>query len=46
MPAGEIEDRYPNVYVIAIRKSAAEKRKLIIPKIFKAFAVATESYFP
>lgn len=44
--AGQVEDVYPNEYVIAIRKSAAAKRKLIIPKIFKAFAVATESYFP
>lgn len=31
---------------IAIRKSAAERRKLTIPQIFKAFAVATESYLP
>ncbi|HAT36372.1 MAG TPA: hypothetical protein DCS82_11685 [Rhodospirillaceae bacterium] len=46
VPAGEIKDRYPNEYVIAVRKGASERRNLTIPKIFKAFAVATESYFP
>ena len=44
--AGDIDGASPLEYVIAMRRSAADARNLTIPKIFKAFAMATDSYFP
>ena len=43
--AAELPVRLSNQYVIALRKSALERRGLEVPRIFEAFARATNNYF-
>lgn len=43
--ASALPVRLSNQYVIALRKSALERRGLEVPRIFEAFARATNNYF-
>jgi len=42
---GEIPVRLPQQYIVAMRKSALEKRQIQMPKIYEAFARAANFYY-
>lgn len=44
-PAHTLPHRTSSQYVISMRRSALEKRKIDVPQIFEAFARATNNYF-
>ena len=45
LPVAEIPVRLPQQYIVAMRKSALEKRLVEMPKIYEAFARAANYYY-
>lgn len=45
IPAGNIPVRMPQQYIVAMRKSALDKRGLQVPRIYEAFARAANYYY-
>ncbi|NKB22606.1 MAG: hypothetical protein GKS01_19130 [Alphaproteobacteria bacterium] len=45
LKAGQIPIQTSNLYIVSYKRSALERRKLKIPKIFEAFARATNNHF-